>query len=644
MYGSTTCITTARTSPFALVETAFLLISVVLIFSHKSDTGDESILAQDFRIKDFLWDICHGIVTGLAIFFATLACCAALHREFQYVNGCITAWKCSRGSRKLRTEDAAGRLPKVTQSINLPLLLALGLKAALILIVFNILVPLLVLKASRQTTVQLWSAKLSDTWINSVGKFERQHLLPRVVLPSNPAATVYATWEGLTSGAAHGLHRIASPELADRIEETISHTWQAFRVLVALLYHLIGPPLLTMCAVIWRGLCLLHLQGTKLFPFEPYTLNLGLMWLQRGYATLHSGLTQVMSLPHSVLHPWLLLSLVATTFMAPMFASEALILKQNIGGVMLPLLMSTLAANHVTSLLIFDIVRVLASADLRSSNDHFDALAVVSRMNEARGAAAYFRAFQTMTALSIATVVVLASNMKGMSAADSGLPTDTSSSAQSDEKQLSGNDHLAPSQEYRTLAQDYRDTTPPSAYSTLHDKGLDRSERMPYIPEAEEDAGIGSENLRHPPSNTRLHHDSDTSFIDRGGKSSNIDDSSVQEVCEDRSPDLSDVSSSASSQVDSPLCSAQNISPPPISRRSEVASGIGNMEKTTVPDNRRKSTSVLDVPAALRQRHYVISDHRTSEGSTSSEPSALLRQPPPKLRSQIPERPRFGRL
>eukprot|EP01057_Protomagalhaensia_wolfi_P005029 Protomagalhaensia_wolfi_Nauph_80__5028@NODE_532_length_2366_cov_10_256983_g380_i1_p2_GENE_NODE_532_length_2366_cov_10_256983_g380_i1NODE_532_length_2366_cov_10_256983_g380_i1_p2_ORF_typecomplete_len373_score48_13_NODE_532_length_2366_cov_10_256983_g380_i11351121 len=94
---------------------------------------------------------------------------------------------------------------------------------------------------------------------------------------------------------------------------------------------------------------------------------------------------------------------------APLFASEATILRQRIGGGMLPLVVSTLMANHVASLLVFDVVRICAALIGRRNGEPWDTMMIVTELMESRRMTQYFRAFQVMTAVGITLVVLLAS-------------------------------------------------------------------------------------------------------------------------------------------------------------------------------------------------------------------------------------------
>eukprot|EP01055_Gregarina_sp_Pseudo9_P002415 Gregarina_sp_Pseudo_9__2414@NODE_270_length_3340_cov_36_270524_g253_i0_p1_GENE_NODE_270_length_3340_cov_36_270524_g253_i0NODE_270_length_3340_cov_36_270524_g253_i0_p1_ORF_typecomplete_len658_score108_17_NODE_270_length_3340_cov_36_270524_g253_i01182091 len=633
------CITTARTSPFALLEIAFLGISVALICSYRSETGDESILTQEFQPKQFCWDLAHGLVTGLAVFFATLSCCAALHREFAYINGCIKAWMCNRGIRKWNANIRAYQLPNVTQSINLRLLISLGMKTALVLLIFNVVVPFFILKASRHAAVQSMTAGLQDGWIHATHRIEVDNwvALPRWQLADLDVISLVKGW--LAHSTSGLLHSFFPPDLAEHTEEVVAQTWQAICVITMLLVRVFVPPLILFIKVTWKVLCLAHLQGTILFPWMPYTYWFGRLLVNYCWERVLFGWVLVNGLPQSVLYPWVLLSAVALLVMAPVFASEAQILKQNTGGVTLPLLLSTLTANHVTSLLVFDIVRVLASVPFRGGPEAFEALAVVSRMNEARGAADYFRAFQIMTAVGIALVVLAASNLNNgpivervetrvLSAGGAHTPTAP---------------RIKSSRSRKSKRTPSENCLPTPGSQLLLKSALDRSVHMPCVKEAEEEPNPDSENV--PYRRVEAECVSPGGGVDLGGgQSSNIDESSVQVGAEDGS--YSDRDSSSSSSGSSSLeYSARDPSPQPspqqCSARTQVASGQGQLGQEQCYRSRHRQS----LPPMLESRRLESSGrpHTSTESSTSSEPSALLKPNKPwPARSNIPSRPKDG--
>eukprot|EP01053_Blabericola_migrator_P013001 Blabericola_migrator_1__13000@NODE_868_length_6212_cov_72_802929_g614_i0_p1_GENE_NODE_868_length_6212_cov_72_802929_g614_i0NODE_868_length_6212_cov_72_802929_g614_i0_p1_ORF_typecomplete_len614_score69_36_NODE_868_length_6212_cov_72_802929_g614_i016923533 len=383
---------TARTSPFALIEVAFLTITVALICSHKSEISDGALFSGALDVKLVLMDMVHAIATGLSIFFATVACSAALHREVQYISGCIVSW---RSVGKSTSPQSSQRLPGAAGSVRLSLLLYLGLNTALILLVLNMLVPFLTLKVSRLSHVQSASTWVSDElsslfeqkWkFTHMDKWSVRHFLE--LLPLSLELWVR--------------------QMYSQIEKTV------FSFLSPDACRYIASHIITFAKGTWKVLMLIHLQGTKLFPWKPYTYEWGeslLEWLQSAAVSL------VTPMPKYVLMPWLLFGSVGLLFMSRVFARETSAIRQTIGGAKLTLLASTLAASHVTSLLIYDVVRLAASLWGAGSHQEWDTSSAISKIMETREAAEYFRAFQKTTALGITlTILCVNSGVKPPSA------------------------------------------------------------------------------------------------------------------------------------------------------------------------------------------------------------------------------------
>eukprot|EP01054_Gregarina_sp_Poly1_P000266 Gregarina_sp_Poly_1__265@NODE_1064_length_5198_cov_154_646658_g739_i0_p1_GENE_NODE_1064_length_5198_cov_154_646658_g739_i0NODE_1064_length_5198_cov_154_646658_g739_i0_p1_ORF_typecomplete_len639_score62_31_NODE_1064_length_5198_cov_154_646658_g739_i028444760 len=624
---SSPCITTARTSPFALLEIAFLGISVALICSYKSETSDETILAQNPLPQQFLSDIIHGMTTGLSIFFATLACCSALHREFQYINGCVRAWLSSKGIYKWTANSDQNRLPGVVRSINARVLFALGVKTALILFVFNVVVPFLTLKASRRAVVQSASEGFRRFWVQAAQKIDIENWITLPQLQMFDLNLIDTTKEWLLANISRGLRVVFPPDIAVHTEEILEHTWEAVWVITMLLLRVVVPPTVLLLKVTWKIVCLAHLQGTILFPWMPYTYWIGKLAVGYGRDCVVSAWQLIIGLPHYVLDPWIVLTILALVVMTPVFASEALILKHNIGGATLPLLLSTLTANHVASLLIFDVVRVLASVRLfHKEHDDFDALNVIGRISEARAASEFFPAFQVMTAVSIALVVLAASNKGGPNPPlDVLLLPKTSSAGHVHDESGHRKDEIKLS----SILQPTQSTSKRTG---------EKSMPMPSVRETDEEFCQDSENI-HQPQTLSVHCESDTgdiSHVERHGQSSNIEDSSGCRLSE--SEEHSDAESRNSPEPS--ISGYLSHSPELDTGRTEAASGHGLQE---IVKEMPKSRNTLSVITSHSSNAYRVTSGHVSEGSTSSEQSDLICKHMPlfmaKTRSSIPERP-----
>eukprot|EP01056_Protomagalhaensia_sp_Gyna25_P002417 Protomagalhaensia_sp_Gyna_25__2416@NODE_2345_length_1137_cov_9_562842_g830_i1_p1_GENE_NODE_2345_length_1137_cov_9_562842_g830_i1NODE_2345_length_1137_cov_9_562842_g830_i1_p1_ORF_typecomplete_len265_score33_48_NODE_2345_length_1137_cov_9_562842_g830_i12541048 len=226
---------TARTSPFALIEVAFLAIAVALICSYESAINDEALYNQNLEYMPVIFDIGHGLVTGLSIFFATLACSAALHREIRYIRGCYQLWR-GKNTESLKRHA----LPGVERSVSFGLLVALGLKTALILLVFNIVVPFLTLKVSKYEMTQV----ATDWIVSQVSKvppvrFDSDVAVHGMILKTDwwilwgstkQLASKYIPWSHVSDSLFSLVFRYLSPETVWRVQEFGVHMGKVIQV------------------------------------------------------------------------------------------------------------------------------------------------------------------------------------------------------------------------------------------------------------------------------------------------------------------------------------------------------------------------------------------------------------------------------